>query len=520
MTKLYNLLDGQNDVFSVSAETDATAINGLGGDDNIGGGLGNDTINGGLGNDTLYGGSNGADLVIGGAGNDRLTATSSMNGGQSTLQGGTGDDTYVVGAGQTFVIQENANEGTDTVRLGIRTLEQSYALAENVENLIIDNVVLSDPGGPYDGYKLPSWVSGNSLNNVMHADAGSQIGMSGEGGNDTMYGGNGADGLYGDGGHDKLLGGTGNDYLRGDNEADTTTFGNDTIDGGEGADTMMGARGNDTYYVDNAGDKVVESAGQGVDSVITTLTTYTLAANVENLTFQGLVAVNGTGNALANQIVGSMAGDVLLGMDGHDRMFGGSGFDAMYGGNGNDLVQGDGGNDLLYGDAGADTLSGGVGNDRAYGGVGNDSVDGGAGDDKVYGGAGNDILKGGDGKDLLAGGGGLDHMYGGAGADTFRFEAVTDSPYGGALDGVWDFEKGVDKIDVSAIDANQMAGMTGNQAFSFNAAMPMFIDAGTLWLQEQNGSTTVYADVNGDGGADFGIFVFGVTGLTASDFIL
>jgi len=499
VTKLYNLIDGQDDVFAAPTETQAMAINGLGGNDNIAGGLGNDTLNGGFGNDTLYGGGNGADLVIGGAGNDRLVATSSMNGGSSTLQGGMGDDTYVVGAGQRFTIQENAGEGYDTVRLTIRSRGQDFTMADNVEKLIIDNAIYTEQGGFFDDYLAPSWVRGNSLGNMMLADTGSLIGMSGKGGNDTMYGGVGDDAMYGDDGHDKLLGGAGNDYLNGEGSG-TVSFGNDTLDGGLGADRMEGGKGDDTYYVDNVGDKVIEAAGEGTDTVITTLSSYTLGGTVENLTLQGLAGSTGTGNALANLIVGSLGGDYLQGMDGNDKVYAGLGNDTVTGGNGEDLIKGEAGNDRLFGDAGSDTLDGGTGNDV------------------LMGGTGNDVLKGGDGNDVLRGDAGVDHLYGNAGADTFRFGAVTDSPFGGALDAVWDFVKGVDRIDVAGIDAD--ATLAGNQAFGFNATAPMFIDAGTLWLAEANGSTTVYADVNGDGGADFGVFVFGVTGMTASDFIL
>lgn len=69
------------------------------------------------------------------------------------------------------------------------------------------------------------------------------------------------------------------------NALDNRLTGNDQnniLDGMGGADTMIGGKGDDSYYVDNAGDKIVEQAGEGVDTVYATTST-TLSANVENL---------------------------------------------------------------------------------------------------------------------------------------------------------------------------------------------------------------------------------------------
>ena len=50
---------------------------------------------------------------------------------------------------------------------------------------------------------------------------------------------------------------------------------------------MIGGPGNDTYVVDNAGDVVTENAGEGTDTVSRARSSYTLGANVENLTLTG-----------------------------------------------------------------------------------------------------------------------------------------------------------------------------------------------------------------------------------------
>lgn len=47
-----------------------------------------------------------------------------------------------------------------------------------------------------------------------------------------------------------------------------------------GADTMIGGLSNDTYTVDNAGDQVIEVAGEGTDTVAARIS-YALGANLE-----------------------------------------------------------------------------------------------------------------------------------------------------------------------------------------------------------------------------------------------
>jgi Ca2+-binding RTX toxin-like protein len=115
----------------------------------------------------------------------------------------------------------------------------------------------------------------------------------------------------------------------------TGNVGNDTLAGGLGADTMAGGPGNDTYLVNNAGDKVTEAASSGTDTVLSSVS-FTLGANAENLTLTGSAHINGTGNTLANLIVGNDGANILNGGSGNDTLVGGAGKDILAGGSGAD----------------------------------------------------------------------------------------------------------------------------------------------------------------------------------------
>jgi predicted extracellular nuclease len=162
--------------------------------------------------------------------------------------------------------------------------------------------------------------------------------QTGTGGAETLIGNEGRDELVGAGGNDRLRGFGGNDVLFGGE-------GDDVLEGGAGNDRMQGGAGNDSYFVDATGDVVIESANQGVDTVRTTLASYTLGANVEALQFQTAVASTGFGNALGNNLFGGIAGDTLSGLAGDDRLVGGGGDDVLNGGVGKDVLDGGSGAD-------------------------------------------------------------------------------------------------------------------------------------------------------------------------------
>jgi len=153
-------------------------------------------------------------------------------------------------------------------------------------------------------------------------------------------------------------------------------------------------------------------------------------------------------------------------------------------------------------------------------GAGNDILAGGAKGDYFHGGAGNDQLFGLGGNDTLIGGAGTDVLRGGQGKDTFRFENASDSAVG-AADSIADFQSG-DKIDLSAIDANGAGA--GNGTFAFIGDGAFTNQAGQLRAVYDSaaGHWTVTGDIDGNGTADFEIFVTrgDASPLIATDFLL
>jgi Ca2+-binding RTX toxin-like protein len=100
---------------------------------------------------------------------------------------------------------------------------------------------------------------------------------------------------------------------------------------------LTGGARDDTYFV-NTGDVLSEGAGGGTDSVFTDSNSFTLAGNVENLTFTGVGTFGGTGNGSNNVIIGGTGDDTLNGAGGADRLIGGAGNDIMTGGAGDDWL--------------------------------------------------------------------------------------------------------------------------------------------------------------------------------------
>lgn len=153
------------------------------------------------------------------------------------------------------------------------------------------------------------------------------------------------------------------------------------------------------------------------------------------------------------------------------------------------------------------------------------AIAGADGNDRLEGSVGSDSMNGGVGADTLIGGAGQDRLTGGAGADVFLFTSLSDSSTesyrsDGAKhlpDVIEDFTPGVDRIDLSQIDA--IAGTPANDAFTFIGSAAFTHHAGELRCDIHDGVAQIYADVDGDGFADLQIAAF-TPSLQGGDFIL
>src|SRR5205823_3345472 len=103
--------------------------------------------------------------------------------------------------------------------------------------------------------------------------------------------------------------------------------GNDTLDGGTGNDRLIGGIGNDAFVIDSVSDTVTENGSEGTDIILSGVS-YTISANVENMTLTGSSNINGTGNSSVNIITGNSGDNTLDGSTGADTLIGGVGNDS------------------------------------------------------------------------------------------------------------------------------------------------------------------------------------------------
>lgn len=359
---------------------------------------GNDTMYGGGGNDHLES-FDGADLLYGDEGNDELFA-------------GRGADFADGGAGSDII--EDLPFPTST-----------YKTFQGIEGI----------GAPFEGYVVrstPADVLTRDKIQIDYLQSGNDTFFGGDG-DDKLRGLGGDDQLYGENDNDKLEGGEGNDLLLdledhvaihyNDNGVPKRLFlggGNDTLLGGNGADTLYAGMGNDVLYGEGQDDYLngglgsdLLDGGEGNDTLI------------DEDKFFGLADSPFRPDGIAP------SSDTLRGGNGNDTLIGGPGNDYLFGGAGNDVLI----DEDAIGSHWNDIIDGGAGNDviRSFGGL--NMIFGGAGDDKIMAGPGHTVS-------------------GGSGADTFGLLKEWMDHAGFFIT---DFEKGVDKIDLTGWGVNMLS---------------------------------------------------------------
>jgi serralysin len=437
-----------------------SGIYGADADDFLDGGAGNDVIKGGGGNDTIVGGLD-ADELFGEQGND-------------ILGGGQGDDSLDGGSGVDTATYANSTSAV-TVLLNVGIGQGGDATGDVLVS--VENVI---------GSAFADSLTGSSAANVL----------SGGNGNDTLIGFAGADTLDGGGGSDtasyaastsgvsidltvgsasggdangdelisieNLIGTPFTDALFGDGAANR-------LDGRGGADLLAGRAGDDLYIVDNAGDMLIEAGGQGLDEVRTSVS-YTLTANqdieiLRTTNDNGTAAINLTGNAAGNQIIGNSGDNVIDG---------GAGVDQLVGRGGNDVYIVDNAGDSI-------TEAGGQGNDEVRTSV-NFTLTAGADvellrttDDNgvtainLAGNASGNTVRGNNGANLVNGGDGNDTLTGLGGQDLFEFDTALNAATN--VDTITDFTVADDTIRLqNGVFSGLAAGTLAANQFVIGAA--------------------------------------------------
>ncbi len=370
--------------------------------------------------------------AINGTGNS-LANTLIGNASANILNGGTGADTLIGGAGNDTYIVETTGDVVSELSTIVGEIDRvnssiSYTLGANLENLTLTGTGAING----TGNSFANTIIGNASANILNGGTGADT-LIGGAGNDTYIVDNTGDVVselstiatevdavnssisYTLGANLEKLTLTGTGAINGTgNSLANTIIGNasaNILNGGTGADTLIGGAGNDTYIVNNTGDVISElsTIATEVDAVNSSIS-YTLGANIENLTLTGTGVINGTGNSLANIITGNAAANILNGLGGADTLIGGAGNDTYLVDNTGDVVLelstvvgeidrvnssvtytlGDNVENLLLTGTGTINGTGNTLGNAITGNAADNILDGGVGADLLIGGAGND----------------------------------------------------------------------------------------------------------------------------------
>jgi Ca2+-binding RTX toxin-like protein len=457
------------------------------------------TVTGTAGNDTLnQTADNGPGTIVGLAGGDEIRTGT----GAATVDGGSGDDTVVLQAGNT-----------GQVTLGTEN-DSVFSAFDFGSMLLFGN----------EGADMIDAVNSSSAQTILGGNDSADA-------NDCIIGGSGADLIFGNGGADTLHGRFGNDTLIGgfgaDSLYDNVGGGNDLVFANEGNDTIDIWSGNDTLF-----------AGQGNDSVA--------VQGANNPLYFLNEGADTVGGAIATGAMTIVGGNDSA--DGNDSIFVGTGADLVFGNGGNDTIRDHGGNNTLIGGAGNDSVQcTTAGTDLIFANEGDDTVGSASGQDTVFGGIGNDQIAGGadggqlllgnEGNDTLDGLLGIDTISGGSGADVFRyFNADYDGANanaGGPIEFITDVNFDEDRFQLffginfaavtssgAAVNLEDAADAAVGAAFALNGntgnVAAVFTFNGRSYLATDANGTGIFTDAN-----EILVDITGYTGtIGANDFFV
>jgi Ca2+-binding RTX toxin-like protein len=266
------------------------------------------------------------------------------------------------------------------------------------------------------------------------------------------------------------------------------------LSGGSGIDTMTGGLGNDSYSVSDTTDVVIENLNEGTDTVSSRAATYTLAANVENLILTGTAAINGSGNALNNQMTGNSADNVLSGGSGIDTMTGGLGNDSYSVSDATDVVVENlnEGTDTVSSRAATYTLAANVENLIL---TGTAAINGGGNalNNQLTGNSADNVLRGGIGEDILIGGLGKDtYNLAEATAATDTLRIATGDSLVSSYDIANAFKLGTGTINTISVDRLDLV----STVIATNAAAVNGIDSGAILSHSITNGIISFDDIN------------------------
>ncbi len=554
-------ITGTNGADTLNAYSSGAELQGLDGNDFLGGGLSSDTLDGGAGDDTLVG-YGGDDLFVSTQGNDLIDASAvsgfSASGNDTIRTNVLGSRVVTLRVDNSDVIEIGGINSAADLRVefidGLLTVHHKdwqtnptlagrlvFQQPNNVDDVVLSlggqtQVRLGDLLRTMDktlvgtagddslyGTNYVDQVSGGDGNDFVWSAYGNDTVLGGAG-NDTLGGGGDQDLLSGDDGHDSLIGDTGNDTLLGGAGNDTLWggVGNDLMDGGAGADVYqiwpydVEAGGSDTLHADGQDTIAFQSYySDGSDAVNLDLLWSTLSNGALTVNYK---LPNGTSaklvidNALEARGLTLVSGKQTRSID---ELLSAS-YSYTDGGAGNDVLVGSFNRDYMQGLAGDDQLTGGLGDDQLDGGDGADLLDGGEGTDGLLGGAGNDTLLGGADHDVLFGQEGDDLMDGGAGNDELYVGQGRDTVTGG---------EGADWFNFYQAAGEKQIHADGQDYFYLNDYSSQDLTLGTLGaadtvqfnLKQANGSASVSFVLDKFSTLDGITLVFNDTSLTWAD---